>query len=82
METTLRPLFSSDIGHWDVPRLIDVVPQSRHLVERGLLDDAGYRRFTFEEPVRAHTRLNPEFFTGTTVEGAVATLVHREEGTP
>lgn len=63
----LRPLFSSDIGHWDVPRLLDVVPQSRHLVERGLLDDADYRRFVFEGAVRAHTRLNPGFFTGTSV---------------
>lgn len=72
MQTTLRPMFSSDIGHWDVPRLIDVVPQSRHLVNRGLLDDAGYRRFAFEEVVRAHTRLNPDFFVGTTVEEPVA----------
>lgn len=72
---TLRPLFSSDIGHWDVPRLHDVVPQSRHLVERGLLDESNYRRFVFEEAVRAHTRLNPDFFTGTSMAAEVQTFI-------
>ncbi|HVA07713.1 MAG TPA: amidohydrolase family protein, partial [Acidimicrobiales bacterium] len=70
----LRPLFSSDIGHWDVPRLIDVVPQSRHLVDAGLLDAAGYQRFVFDDVVRAHTRLNPGFFKGTTVEKEVSEI--------
>jgi predicted TIM-barrel fold metal-dependent hydrolase len=66
----LRPLFSSDIGHWDVPALGEVLPQSRELVDRGLLSEDDYRRFVFEFPVRAHTSGRPDFFEGTTVEDA------------
>ena len=33
----LNAIFSSDIGHWDVPDLSRVVLESRRLVERGLL---------------------------------------------
>lgn len=66
----LRPLFSSDIGHWDVPALGEVLPQSRGLVDRGLLSEDDYRRFVFEFPVLAHTSGRPDFFRGTVVEEA------------
>ena len=32
------------------------------------------REFVFTNPVRLHTALNPDFFAGTVVEGAVAKL--------
>ena len=65
---TLRALFSSDIGHWDVPRLTDPVPQSWQLVEKGLLPADDYRRFVFELTARLHLGMNPAFFDGTRVE--------------
>ena len=65
---TLRALFSSDIGHWDVPRLTDPVPQSWRLVERGLLSAADYQRFVFDLSARLHMEMNPAFFVGTRVE--------------
>jgi hypothetical protein len=69
---TLRPVFSSDIGHWDVPRLTDPVPSSWKLVESGRLSRADYRRFVFELPARLHLAMNPDFFAGTSVEAAAA----------
>ena len=70
----LRPLFSSDIGHWDVPRLTDPVPSSWKLVESGRLSREGYRRFVFELPAGLHLAMNPAFFAGTSVEAAVRSL--------
>jgi hypothetical protein len=67
----LRPLFSSDIGHWDVPQLTDPLPNSWSLVESGRLSRDGYRRFSFELPARVHLAMNPDFFAGTAVEAAV-----------
>jgi hypothetical protein len=71
----LRPVFSSDIGHWDVPELTDVLPQSRALVEAKLLAEPDYARFVFEYPVRLHTDMNPDFFQGTVVEAPVRELI-------
>ena len=74
----LRPLFSSDFGHWDVPRLTDVLPQSRSLVEAGLLSEEDYRRFAFEYPVRLHAEMNPAVFDGTRVADAARGLLGAE----
>jgi hypothetical protein len=68
----LSPVFSSDIGHWDVPALDEPVPNSWSLVERGQLSKEGYKAFVFDEVVRLHTSLNPDFFAGTVVEDAVS----------
>jgi predicted TIM-barrel fold metal-dependent hydrolase len=70
-----RPLLGSDIGHWDVPHLEDVIPESHELVEDGLLSDAGYRAFAFENPVRLHGGMNPAFFEGTAVAEPARQLV-------
>jgi predicted TIM-barrel fold metal-dependent hydrolase len=72
MGTRLRPVFSSDIGHWDVPDLCAPLPNSYALLDRGQLSKDDYRAFVFEEVVRLHTRLNPNFFKGTVIEQAVA----------
>jgi predicted TIM-barrel fold metal-dependent hydrolase len=64
----LPAIFSSDIGHWDVPTLSDPVPQSWQLVERGLLSAADYQRFVFDLTARLHMGMNPAFFAGTRVE--------------
>ncbi len=77
LQVVLRPVFGSDIGHWDVQRLTDVLPESRELVEAGLLSEDGYRAFVFEYPVRLHTDMNPSFFDGTRVEQPVRELLGR-----
>ena len=35
--TRLRPVFSSDLSHWDVPDMAGVLPEAFELVEEGLL---------------------------------------------
>ena len=65
---TLRPVFSSDIAHWDVPDMAAVVAESYELVDKGLIDEAQYRAFVFDNPVAL---FGPQFFAGTVVESAV-----------
>ncbi|MFI5352634.1 MAG: amidohydrolase family protein [Candidatus Binatales bacterium] len=70
----LQAVFSSDIGHWDVPDIKVVLLESHRLVDKGLLSDADYRDFVFTYPARLHLRGNPNFFAGTAVAGATAKL--------
>lgn len=65
---TLRPVFSSDIAHWDVPDMAAVVAESHGLVEHGVLTAEQYRAFVFDNPVELFRGANPDFFTGTAVE--------------
>ena len=67
----------SALGNWDVQRLEDVPPERREFVDPGLLDEAGIRAFTFENPVRLHADMNPPFSEGTVVEDAVRRLLDR-----
>jgi hypothetical protein len=70
----LRPLFSSDVGHFDVTDMTEVLHEAWELVEHGRIDEGDFRQFTFENAARLHTALNPDFFEDTAVEGAVAKL--------
>jgi hypothetical protein len=71
----LQPFFSSDIGHWDVPHLSEVLLESHQLVDRELLTNADYRDFVFSNAVRLHAGMNPDFFDGTPVESAAKELL-------
>jgi predicted TIM-barrel fold metal-dependent hydrolase len=68
----LGAVFSSDIGHWDVPDMAGVVAESYELVEEGHLTARQWRRFTFDNPYELFTRVNPSFFDGTAVAPHVA----------
>ena len=70
----LRPIFSSDVGHFDVTDMSEVLEEAWELVEHGLITETDFREFTFENAARLHTALNPDFFKGTVVEGAVSKL--------
>jgi hypothetical protein len=70
----LRPIFSSDVGHFDVVDMSEVLEEAWELVEHGLLTEEDFRDFVFANPVRLHTALNPDFFKGTAVESAAARL--------
>ncbi len=69
---TLNAMFSSDIGHWDVPNMNKVLAESYGFVEKGLMTKKDFRRFTFDNAVRLHRGMNPDFFKGTSVEKAAA----------
>jgi predicted TIM-barrel fold metal-dependent hydrolase len=71
----LNPIFSSDVGHFDVVDMSEVLEEAWELVEHGLIEPGDFREFVFANPVRLHTAMNPRFFDGTAVEGAVAKLL-------
>jgi predicted TIM-barrel fold metal-dependent hydrolase len=75
MGARLNALFSSDIGHFDVPDMSDVVPEAFELVEHGLLDDDDFRDFMFTNAVRFWGEVNPDFFKGTVVEKQAAEVL-------
>lgn len=75
MGARLRVMFSSDLGHWDVPDMPRVFPEAHELVEKGLIGDGDFRDFTFTNPVRLYTRLNPDFFEGTRVADPARAVV-------
>jgi predicted TIM-barrel fold metal-dependent hydrolase len=77
MNARLNAIFSSDIGHFDVPDMSDVVPEAYELVERGLLDDADFKDFMFANAVRFWGEVNSDFFKGTSVEKAAAEVLAR-----
>ena len=71
----LKAMFSSDIGHWDVPDLRRVLEEAYELVEDGVMSEPDFREFTFTNPAMLHAGMNPDFFKGTVVEDAVAKLL-------
>jgi predicted TIM-barrel fold metal-dependent hydrolase len=70
----LNPIFSSDVGHFDVLDMSEVLEEAWELVEHGMISEADFQEFVFSNPVRLHTALNPDFFKGTVVDDAVAKL--------
>ena len=75
----LNALFGSDIGHFDVANMNQVVPEAYELVERGLVSDAGFRDFMCTNPIRFWGEANPDFFKGTAVEETATAIL--SEGT-
>ena len=70
----LNVLYSSDLGHYDLPDMRDAAYEAWELVEHGLISELDFRDFVFTNPVLAKARVNPEFFAGTVVEDAAAAL--------
>jgi predicted TIM-barrel fold metal-dependent hydrolase len=71
----LRPIFGSDISHWDVPDMTEPVVEAHELLEREVIGAEEFREFMFLNPVRLHARANPHFFDATVVaEQATAAL--------
>jgi hypothetical protein len=70
----LHATFGSDIGHWDVPLMDEVLEEVHEPVDDGLMTSTDLRDFVFTNPVRLWTATNPGFFAGTVVEGAAAAV--------
>lgn len=68
----LNAIFSSDVGHWDVPDMAEVVPEAWELVDDGLFTEADFRDFVFTNPWKLWTGTNREFFAGTVLAGSAA----------
>ncbi|HVA76713.1 MAG TPA: amidohydrolase family protein [Candidatus Binataceae bacterium] len=71
----LKTLFGSDIGHFDVVNMAEVLEEAFELVEDGLITENDFRDFVFANPVRFWGQTNPRFFEGTVVETAAAKLL-------
>jgi predicted TIM-barrel fold metal-dependent hydrolase len=67
----LHAMMGSDIAHWDVPDMAEVLEEAWEMVDHGWIDSAQFKTFTFSNPVRFYTGTNPSFFKGTVVEAAV-----------
>ena len=74
----LRAMFSSDMGHWDVPDMEEILCEAHELVEHGHLDEDDFREFVCTNPIRFYTRMNPRFFEGTRVQAEAARVVEAE----
>jgi predicted TIM-barrel fold metal-dependent hydrolase len=75
LKARLNAIFSSDIGHFDVPDMTEVVPEAYELVEHGLLTGEDFRDFMFANAVRFWGEVNPDFFKGTAVEKPAAEVL-------
>ena len=70
MGAKFQPIFSSDISHFDVTDMTEVLEEAWELVEHELIDAASFRELTFANTVALHGGMNPNFFKGTSVEAA------------
>lgn len=73
----INAIYSSDVGHWDVPDLTEALAESRDLVDEGVISEADFKALVFENPYRLYTEANPDFFKGTAVEAKLARNANR-----
>jgi predicted TIM-barrel fold metal-dependent hydrolase len=73
----LKPVFGSDIGHWDVLDAVSVLTEAWTQVSAGLMTAENFRDFTFVNPAMLHLSMNPDYFRGTVVEDAAGALVRK-----
>ena len=67
----LRPIFGSDISHWDVQDMTEPVEEAFELVDDGIIGEPEFRELMFLNPARLHAGMNPAFFDGTVCEHTV-----------
>jgi hypothetical protein len=68
LRARLKPLFGSDMGHWDVTDLSEPVAEAYELLEHGRVQPDDFRAFTCDNAVELYTATNPDFFAGTVLE--------------
>lgn len=64
----INAIYSSDVGHWDVPDLTQPLAESWNLVEEGVITEADFKAYVFSNPYKFYTQANPNFFKGTQIE--------------
>ena len=78
----MNAIFSSDIGHFDVPDMLHPVPEAYELVEDELITPDDFRDFTFANAVRLWGTQNPRFFEGAVVAKEAGPRCRGIAGTP
>ncbi|HUH84863.1 MAG TPA: amidohydrolase family protein [Stellaceae bacterium] len=79
--TVLKPVFGSDIGHWDVLDASSVLTEAWGLVNAKLLSPEDFRNLTFVNPAMMHLSMNRDYFKGTVVADAAAKLLQEKAAT-
>src|SRR5262249_25967842 len=74
----LKPVFGSDIGHWDVLGAAGVLTEAWTPGEAKFMTAENFRAFTFVNPAMMHLSMNPDYFRGTVVEDAAESLVREQ----
>ena len=72
----LNAMFASDIGHWDVPDMTEVLPEAWELIDHDHLDRDQFADFTCFNAIRMLTAANPAFFDGTAIEAVAKEVVN------
>jgi predicted TIM-barrel fold metal-dependent hydrolase len=67
----LGAMFGSDVAHWDVPDMSEVLEEAWEMVDHEWIDAADFRDFVFGNPGRFFTGGSTSFFAGTVVEHQV-----------
>jgi Amidohydrolase len=75
----LRPMYGSDVSHWDVDDMTEPLAEAYEQVEHGHLSDQDFRDFTFANAVRCHGGANPAFFEGTICQEAARACLDEPE---
>jgi hypothetical protein len=71
----LNAMFGGDIGHFDVPEMLSVLPAAWSLVEKDLMTEEEFANYCFRNVVRLHGTMNSAFYEGTTVESAARRIL-------
>lgn len=71
----LSAIYGSDIGHFDVPDMREVLAEAIKPLDKGIMSPEDFRDFVFVNATRFYTDTNPDFFEGTVVEQSVRELV-------
>lgn len=75
----IKALFGSDIGHFDVQDMSEVLPEAYELVERENITLDDFRRFVFENPVKFWGETNPNFFEGTRIAKSARSILDSQQ---
>ena len=71
----LNAFYGSDIGHFDVPDMREVLSEAIEPLEEGILSEADFRDFVFTHAARFYTDTNADFFEGTIIADEVSSNV-------
>lgn len=73
----LHAMLGSDVGHWDVADMTEVLPEAYEVVEHQWLDADQFQRFVCDNVIALYGRANPAFFEGTRVQGHAREVLGR-----
>jgi predicted TIM-barrel fold metal-dependent hydrolase len=74
-----KAVMGSDIGHWDVAVMNEVLAEAYEAVEHGSVSNSEFKNFVFGNAVRLHGQMNPKFFDGTAIEREAKLLLSTNE---